>query len=131
MLSLSHSKKPYWLAVQLGKHTDDQIFSDPWSYIQTITNLALIKEAMPDAMLGIHPAGRNWLPVAVTSLLYGAELVRVGLEDQFWLYPHRDDVSQSASDTVKLIASIARLLGREIATVDEARQRLGMTLTSK
>ena len=123
--------KPHWLALQLGKHTDDQIYSDPWSYIQTISNLALIKEAMPDALLGIHPAGRNWLPVSVIALLYGTELIRVGLEDQFWLYPHKDDVSRKASDTVKLIADIARLLGREIATVDEARERLGMTLTSR
>ncbi len=122
--------RPYWVAIQMGKHNDDQIFSDPWSYIQTINNISMFREALPDdTFLALHPAGRNWLPVAVIGMLYGIELIRVGLEDQFWLYPHRDDISQRASDTVKLVADIARSLGRDIATVDEARRRIGIELT--
>ena len=122
--------KPYWVAIQMGKHNDDQNFSDPWSYIQTINNISMFRESLPDdTFLGIHPAGRNWLPVAVMGILYGCELIRVGLEDQFWLYPHRDDISQKASDTVELVANIARNLGREIATPADARERLGIKLT--
>jgi len=123
--------RPYWVAIQMGKHNDDQNFADPWSYIQTINNISMFRESLPDdTFLALHPAGRNWLPVAVIGILYGCELIRVGLEDQFWLYPHRDDISRKASDTVTLIANIARNLGREIATVDEARKRLGIKLTS-
>ena len=122
--------RPYWVAIQMGKHNDDQNFADPWSYIQTINNISMFREALPDdTFLALHPAGRNWLPVAVVGILYGVELIRVGLEDQFWLYPHRDDISQHASDTVTLVANIAKNLGREIATVDEARERLGIKLT--
>jgi len=123
--------RPYWVAIQMGKHNDDQNFADPWSYIQTINNISMFRESLPDdTFLALHPAGRNWLPVAVIGILYGCELIRVGLEDQFWLYPHRDDISQKASDTVTLVANIARNLGREIATVDEARERLGIKLTT-
>lgn len=123
--------RPYWVAIQMGKHNDDQTYSDPWSYIQTITNISMIRQALPeDTFIALHPGGRNWLPIAVIGILYGCELIRVGLEDQFWLYPHRDDISKKASDTVTLIARIASDLGREIATVDEARQRLGIKLTS-
>ncbi len=122
--------RPYWVAIQMGKHNDDQVFSDPWSYIQTINNISMFREALPDdTFLGLHAAGRNWLPVAVIGILYGIELIRVGLEDQFWLYPHRDDISQRASDTVRMVADIARSLGRDIATVDEARRRIGIELT--
>ena len=118
-------RRPYWIAIQMGKHNDDQAYYDPWAYIQTITNISIIRQAMPeDTFIALHPAGRNWLPIAVMGIMYGCELIRVGLEDQFWLYPHRDDISQNASDTVALIARIARDLGREIATVDEARLRL-------
>ncbi|MFQ6076578.1 MAG: 3-keto-5-aminohexanoate cleavage protein, partial [Candidatus Bathyarchaeia archaeon] len=123
--------KPYWLAIQMGKHADDQIFADPWSYIQVINNMQLVRAAVPDSFIGIHPAGRNWLPVTTMGIMFGCELVRVGLEDQFWLYPHRDDISQKASDTVEIVAKIAKDLGREIATVKEARERLGIRLTSK
>jgi 3-keto-5-aminohexanoate cleavage enzyme len=123
--------QPFWVAIQMGKHNDDQNFSDPWAYIQTINNISVFRESLPDdTFLALHPAGRNWLPVAVIGILYGCELIRVGIEDQFWLYPHRDDVSQKASDTVTMIANIARNLGREIATVDEARERLGIKLTA-
>ena len=122
--------KPFWIAIQMGKHLDDQIFADPWSYIQVINNMSMVKELLPDAFIGIHPGGRNWLPVAVMGIMYGCELIRVGLEDQFYLYPHRDNISQKASDTIELIAKIARDLGREIATVDEVRQRTGIKFTS-
>jgi 3-keto-5-aminohexanoate cleavage enzyme len=124
--------QPYWVAIQMGKHNDDQAFSDPWSYIQTINNISMLRDALPeDTFFALHPAGRNWLPVATIGILYGCELIRVGLEDQFWLYPHRDDVSQNASDTVALIARLAKDLGREIATVEEARERVGIKYTKK
>lgn len=123
--------KPYWLAIQMGKHADDQVFADPWSHIQVINNMQLVREATPDSFIGIHPAGRNWLPITTTGILLGCELIRVGLEDQFWLYPHRDDISQKASDTVEIVAKITRDLGREVATVKEARERVGIQLTSK
>ncbi len=121
---------PYWIALQMGKHTDEQTFADPWSYLQVINNMSLIRTVLPDAFIGIHPGGRNWLPITTVGLLYGAELVRVGLEDQFWLWPHRDDISQKASDTVEIVANIAKSLGREIATAQDVRDRLKMKLTS-
>ena len=123
-----HTKKrPYWIAIQMGKHNDDQIWSDPWSYIQTINNISMFREAFPeDTFFALHAAGRNWLPVATIGILYGIELIRVGLEDQFWLYPHRNDISKHASDTVKMVVDIATALGREIATVEEARERIGI-----
>ncbi len=120
-------KRPYWVAIQMGKHNDDQIFSDPWSYFQTINNISMFRDALPeDTFLALHSAGRNWLPVATIGILYGVELIRVGIEDQFWLYPHRNDIAQHASDTVKMVVDIATALGREIATVDEARERIGI-----
>lgn len=120
-------KRPYWVAIQMGKHNDDQIWADPWSYIQTINNISMFREALPeDTFLALHAAGRNWLPVATIGILYGIELIRVGLEDQFWLYPHRNDISKHASDTVKMVVDIATALGREIATVEEARERIGI-----
>jgi 3-keto-5-aminohexanoate cleavage enzyme len=121
------TKRPFWVAIQMGKHNDDQIWGDPWSYIQTINNISMFREALPDdTFLALHAAGRNWLPVATIGILYGIELIRVGLEDQFWLYPHRNDISVHASDTVKIVADLATTLGREIATVEEARERIGI-----
>jgi len=123
--------KPYWIAIQEGKHSEDQIFGDPWSYLAVINIMGLVKDTLgEDAFIGIHPAGRNWLAAATMAILYGAELVRVGIEDQFYLYPHRDDISQKASDTTEIIVRVIRALGREVATPEDVRKRTGIKLTS-
>jgi len=123
--NLIAKNRPYWVAIQMGKHNDDQIWSDPWSYIQTINNISMFREAFPeDTFFALHVGGRNWLPVATIGILYGIDLIRVGVEDQFWLYPHRNEIAHHPSDTVKMVVDIATALGREIGTVNEARERL-------
>jgi uncharacterized protein (DUF849 family) len=100
--------------------------------MNAITSMGLVRSMLPerDVCLGIHPGGRNWLPVSVVALLYGAQYVRVGVEDLFFLWPHRQDIPQTVSQTVKMIVDLCAILGREVATVDEARQILGITRTS-
>ncbi|EMR74307.1 hypothetical protein MCGE09_00239, partial [Thaumarchaeota archaeon SCGC AB-539-E09] len=128
--------KPYLIVMQVGKHWDDFTDQDPWSYRFVINTMEKVKRNMPeeDMVLGINPACRNWLPMAVMGLLYGAQYIRVGLEDQFWLYPHKPDtaenISKKASDTVEMVVQIAKALGRKIATVDEAREIIGIKYTS-
>ena len=125
--------KPYWIAIQIGKHVDQYTSQDPWSYQLAIATMDMVKRNVPakDLFLGFHPAGRNWLPITVVGLLYGAQIIRVGLEDQFYLYPHRDDISHKPSDTVELVAKIVKDLGREVATVKEAREMTGVELITR
>jgi uncharacterized protein (DUF849 family) len=54
----------------------------------------------------------------------------VGIEDIFFLYPHKNDIPTKTSQTVKMIVDLCKVLGREVATVDEARQILGIKRTS-
>lgn len=121
---------PPWFSLQMGKHNDDQCFADPWSYLQVINNVSLVRSALPNAFIGMHPGGRNWLPIATVGMLYGVELFRVGLEDQFYLWPHRDEISTKASTTVEMIGTLAKTLGREVATAQDVRDRLNMKFTS-
>ncbi|MFC2169552.1 3-keto-5-aminohexanoate cleavage protein [Acidobacteriota bacterium] len=124
--------KPHFIALQLGKHRDDMQFADPWSYMNVITSMGLVRSVMPeeDIFLGLHPGGRNWLPASVIGLLYGAQYVRVGIEDLFFLWPHKNDIPKTVSQTVKMIVDQCKILGREVATVDEARKILGIKRTS-
>jgi len=126
-------RKPFWIALQMGKHRDDQQFADPWSYLQVINNMSLVRSALPeeDIFLGIHPGGRNWLPASVMALLYGAQIIRLGVEDQFFLWPHKDDIPQKASENIELIVKICKALGREVATVKEAREIAGIELITR
>jgi 3-keto-5-aminohexanoate cleavage enzyme len=124
-------KKPFWAVIQEGKHSDDRAFGgDPWTQLEVITSLGLARQALgEDTFLGIAPAGRNWLTMAAMALLGGIEMIRVGIEDQFYLYPHRDDISQRASDTTEIVVKLAKTLGREIATPQDVRDRVGIKLT--
>jgi len=75
--------------------------------------------------------GRYWLPLVVASIMLGADIVRVGIEDAVYMYPHRNDLVKSCGAVIETVAGIARYLGREIATPSEARAMLGLPQISK
>jgi uncharacterized protein (DUF849 family) len=123
--------KPYVFNLHMGKHHAHTIHKDPWSYLQLIANYNMVLATEPGAIVGVYPGGRNWLPILVMGLLMGTPLVRVGIEDCYWIYPHRDEVIKKNSDMVTLAREIAERLGRRVVTdPDEARQILGLKLTS-
>ena len=126
------SWKPYIMNIQIGKHEAHTINKDPWSYLQLITNMNLIKENIPESIIGIYPGGRNWLPMVTMGIIMGADIIRVGVEDCYWMYPHKDELIKKNSDVVKMTVELANIHGRRVVTdAAEARKILGMKLTSK
>jgi len=123
--------KPYIINIHCGKHEDEQIDIEPWGQLETIKNIYWIREVLPDSCIGVFAGGRNWLPITVQGIMQGVEIVRAGIEDQYWLWPHRDEISTRVSQTTEMVAAIAQNLGRELATPAETREMLGMKLTSK
>ena len=124
--------KPYQLNVNLGKHDSHAIHQDPWSHLQLITSVNTVKATIPESTIGLNTGGRNWLPILNTGILMGVEYFRVGIEDCYWLYPHKDEIIKKNSDVVKMVVDLATLLGRRVVTDPaEARKVLGMRLTSK
>lgn len=122
--------KPYVVNVHLGKHHAHTIHKDPWAALQLITNMNMVKETIPDSIIGIYPGGRNWLPITMLAIMLGADIVRVGIEECYWMWPHRDEIIQKNVDTVKIAVKIAELLGRRVVTdADEARKILGLKRT--
>lgn len=92
----------------------------------------MVKATIPESTVGLNSGGRNWLPTVTLAMLMGVEYMRVGIEDCYQLYPHRNDIIRKNSDVIKLVADIATLLGRRVVTdPEEARKLLGMRLTSK
>lgn len=123
--------KPYVFNLHLGKHHSHAIHTDPWAHMQLITNFNMVRETAPESIIGVYPGGRNWLPVLTMGLLLGAQLVRVGVEDCYWLYPHKDELIPKNSDVVKMAVDLCNILGRRVVTdANEAREILGMKLTS-
>jgi uncharacterized protein (DUF849 family) len=124
-------KEPIGYNLQIGKHEDERYFSNPWNYIGVIYEMSLVKEALKDYKytLGMHMEGRHWLPLTTLAIMLGFDNVRVGIEDMFWMYPHREDIIKTPVDSVKKVVAIAEELGREVATPKEAREILGVKRT--
>lgn len=112
-----------------GKHGVSTSFADPMSYLNLISDIEMVRKVVPDCTVGIHIGGRNWLPMTVLGIMLGVDLVRVGIEDQFWAYPHKDEFVKKPLESVEKVVHIARALGRDIATPDETRKILAIRVT--
>ena len=88
---------------------------------------ALPKGVLWQALVG----GRYWLPLASAAIMLGADMVRVGLEDSTYMYPHSTELLKGNGKIIEAVAGIARYLGREVATPSEAREILGLPQISK
>lgn len=67
--------------------------------------------------------GKHQFRIAAASILMGGH-VRVGFEDN--LYIEKGVLAKSNGEQVEKVVRLAKLLGREIATPDEAREILGI-----
>jgi len=81
------------------------------------------KRLIGDFEFSVCVAGRAQFSMCTQSLLLGGN-VRVGLEDN--LYLEKGQMAKSNAEQVAKIARIAKELGIEPATPDEARQILGL-----
>ena len=121
--------KPYYINTTCGDHayfTSGPTAPHPWGTLY----LASMWETNPlpreDTVQGSVVGGRNWLPLTVESILMGYRVVRVGMEDAVYMYPHRDEKIETCQQVVETIVNICESLGREIATPKQARKILGI-----
>lgn len=121
---------PYILVHDMGHPFGWPMDKDPWMPIDLIASVSQTKERIPNSIIGVYSGGRNWLPITITAILAGVDLVRVGIEDCYWMYPHKEEVIHRNFDAVNKITDFARLIGREVATVEQARKIMGIKRTS-
>lgn len=117
------AKKPYFFDIVAGVHNSTPGGPDPEAYVNLIQ---MVRALPPDTVWQAIIGGRNWLPLTVFAIMIGADVVRVGMEDMVHIYPHKDDLIPSCAEVVKKVATIAKELGRELATPAEAREIIGI-----
>ena len=109
---------PYDIQFVMGFQTG--IFPTP-------ANLVSLVNELPDSsvffVIGVGP---YQMPMNVMSILLGGH-VRVGMEDN--VYYAKGRKLKSNAESVARIVRIAREMGREIATPQQARQMLGISQT--
>jgi len=118
MIEAGHLRKPVYLQFVLG------ILGAIQPSLENVMFLYQTARAtIGDFQWSVCAAGRHQMNMCNMALLMGGN-VRVGLEDN--LYLEKGRVAKSNAEQVEKIARIAREIGIEPATPDEARQILGL-----
>lgn len=110
-------QKPYCVNLILGMVYQGALETDPRLFI---TYLQYLPEDTYFNSLGVGAAQTY---VATLGMIFGGN-VRVGLEDN--IYYRKGELATSNAQLVARIVRVARDLGKEPATPDEARQILGI-----
>jgi uncharacterized protein (DUF849 family) len=84
-----------------------------------------IRDIDADSVIMVGCNGRASIFLCATAMIMGLN-VRVGMEDSYWLYPHRDETCDDNGIAVSRAVDLANLLGRRPATGDDYRQILGL-----
>jgi 3-keto-5-aminohexanoate cleavage enzyme len=91
----------------------------------TVRNLVHQVESLPpESHWQVIGIGLNQWPLVAAAIGMGGN-VRVGLEDNFYLEAGR--MARSNGELVEKAVTLCRQLGREVATIEEARAQLGLT----
>ena len=100
----------------------------PGAMPASIKNLLFLSESIPSGTTWTVAGIGKWeIPLATAAILMGGH-VRVGLEDNLFM---PDGSPASNLKLVEKVVKIAREIGREIATPDEARAILSLNLAYK
>jgi 3-keto-5-aminohexanoate cleavage enzyme len=111
--------KPYWISFIMGMHRVNQnaIRYTPKALMYQVEMLP------PDSMFSVIGIGPDQLPATTLSILLGGHC-RVGFEDN--IYYAKGKLATSNAQLVARTARIARELGCEIASANDAREMLGI-----
>lgn len=109
--------KPYYINFVLGMSHQGGLPAEPKHL------LSLIDYLPPDAIFNVSGIGAGQLRLTTLSTLLGGHS-RVGLEDT--VYYTKGVLASSNAQLVERTVRVARELGREIASSEEARQMLGL-----
>jgi 3-keto-5-aminohexanoate cleavage enzyme len=87
-----------------------------------------IRDVDAEALIMVCAAGRAAMSLATLAAAMGLH-IRVGMEDTYWLWPHRSDRIKSNLQSFQLGAQLAEVVGRPVATRAEYRQMIGVEKT--
>lgn len=102
----------------------DFVLGVPGACPASVDDLLFMVNAIPaDSTWTVAGIGRHELPLAVMAIIMGGH-VRVGFEDN--IFYKRGELAKSNAQLVERIVRIAKEIGREVATPEEARKILSI-----
>lgn len=116
--------RPYWWIILPG--LPGGAMPNPLAmFEELLVYVRRIHEIDPSSEWVVCASGRASSYLATAAALLGGH-IRVGMEDDIFPLPHKDDKIKHNRDEVRRMVDICRLLGREPMTPDEYRQMIGL-----
>ena len=113
-------KKPYWTQLVFAPHS---------SGICTPSSVMALIDYLPqDTIFSLIGVGAFELPLTTLAMIVGGH-VRVGLEDTY--YYSKGVMARNNAQLVERAARLAKELGRDVATPQQAREMMGLSLTPR
>ncbi len=112
---------PCW--VQPGDSLFDEV--DAADYL--IRSVRRIRAIDPDGVISVATAGRPSYYLTGLAMLMGLS-IRVGVEDTYWKWPHKDDLLPDTVTAFKDMRTAAEIFGRRLATAEEFRVMAGLAV---
>lgn len=116
--------KPYWISFVMGMRRINRAYM-PYS---PRLHMSLVEALPPDSLFTTMAIASDELQATTQSILLGGHL-RVGFEDN--IYYRKGQLAENNAQMVAKAVRIARELGCEIASPEEARQMLGIPPLSR
>ncbi|WP_258360405.1 3-keto-5-aminohexanoate cleavage protein [Moorella sulfitireducens] len=110
-------EKPFYINLVMGMKYQGAVEATP-KYL-----MSLIDFAPAEAIINVSAVGAAQLPLTTMAMVLGC-CIRVGLEDN--IYYRKGELAKSNAQLVARSVRIARELGKEPATPEEARKILGL-----
>ncbi len=111
-------KPPYLIQFVTGYMTN------PWATPRNLINA--IEQLPSEVILEISGVGPFQTPMTTLGIIMGAQVIRVGLEDN--VYAKRGRLYNNNAEAVEKVVRIANELNREIATPPQAREMFGISM---
>jgi len=119
LINVGLVQPPYFIQFVMGYQTSP--WATPRNFINFVENLP------SQTVLEVSGVGPFQLPLTTLAIIIGAQMVRVGMEDN--VYYKRGQLLKSNAEAVERVVRIAHELNREIATPAQAREILGLSQT--
>jgi 3-keto-5-aminohexanoate cleavage enzyme len=111
---------PIWLHYCFGDHNSVQ----PATPRQMVYVSDEGKRAFPQAVWEVGPRSKNHYNLVALGVALGCDIVRTGFEDNYHL--PNGQMAKSNVEMVEAVIRIIRDMGRNMATVEEAKKIIGM-----